>query len=139
MLSLEKPLVIDGITVYRDHADPSRFWYLPGRVSLGKRSDGGPAVSLITYRAAAAAGVAQGGGYMLFEATLELPRSTMSKIESRVSAEPGVVLPVSIAPPPFENGSVQCIALDLQGSGGTEATAAPAGAFRATEEILGAT
>ena len=50
MLSLEKPMVVDGITVYRDHADASRFWYLPGRVALAHRSDGAPALSLLTYR-----------------------------------------------------------------------------------------
>ena len=37
MLSLEKPLSIDGITVFRDHADKSHFWYLPGPVTLAPR------------------------------------------------------------------------------------------------------
>ncbi len=139
MLSLDKPFVVDGITVYRDHADPSRFWYLPGRVSLAHRTDGAPALSLLTYRPAQAGGAAKGGGFMMFESTLELPRSTLSKIEARVSSEAGVVLPISLATPPFENGTVQCIALDLQGSAGTQATPGPEGTFRATEQILGAT
>ena len=43
MLSLDRPITVDGITVYRDHADPSRFWYLPGTVSLaGARTDSPP-------------------------------------------------------------------------------------------------
>lgn len=139
MLSLEKPLVVDGITVYRDHADKSRFWYLPGRVALARRTDGAPSLSLLTYRPAKPGEAQRGGGFMMFESTLELPPSTLSKIEARVSAEPGVQLPISLSPPPFENGAVQCIALDLQGSGGTSATPATEGAIRVTEQILGAT
>ena len=27
---------VDGITVYRDHADVNQFWYLPGPVGLGR-------------------------------------------------------------------------------------------------------
>ena len=106
MLSLEKPIVVDGITVCRDTANASHFWYLPGRVALAHRTDGAPALSLLTYRPKEAGGVAKGGGFMMFESTLELPKATLSKIESRVSAEPGVVLPVTISPPPFENGTV---------------------------------
>ena len=38
---------------------------------------------------------------------------------------------------PFDEGTVQCVALNLQGAGGTVATP-PAGAFNAVETILGA-
>ena len=76
---------------------------------------------------------------MMFESTLELSDKQRQKIVSRVMAEPGVILPVSLHPPPFDNGAVQCIALDLQGPVGTEAEPGPEGTFRAVEVILGAT
>ena len=59
-------VVVDGISVFRDHADKSRFWYLPGRVALAHRTDGAPALSLLTYRPADAGGVQTGGGFMMF-------------------------------------------------------------------------
>ena len=32
-----RALTIDGVTVFRDHADPQQFWYLPGPVALARR------------------------------------------------------------------------------------------------------
>ncbi len=139
MLSLDRPITVDGLSVYRDHADPSRFWYLPGTVSLARRQDGQPALTLLVFRPADEGGPGEGGGFMMFETTLELSDKQRQKIESRVMAEPGVIPPVSLNPPPFENGSVQCIALNLQGPGGTEAEPGPDGTFFAVEKILGAT
>ena len=139
MLSLEKPLTIDGLTVFRDHADPNQFWYLPGPVSLARCAGENLAeFTFLKYKAASVDVARKGGGFVTFKASLRLNPSTESRIVSRLSAEPGVTPPVRLAAVPFEEGTVQCIALNLQGSGGTSATPPPEGAFNAVEHILGA-
>lgn len=136
MLSLERPLTVDGLTVFRDHADPNQFWYLPGPVALARRPGGEQAFSLIKYRPAVADGGVKGGGFAMIETTLQLEDRLRSRILATVLGQPGVTTPV-LAAVPFEQGTVQCIALNLQGGGGAAAKAAPAGAFNAVEEILG--
>jgi hypothetical protein len=38
MLQLDsRSISIEGVTVFRDHADASQFWYLPGPVTLARR------------------------------------------------------------------------------------------------------
>ena len=141
MLSLEKPLTIDGLTVFRDHADPNQFWYLPGPVSLARRSDNEDLAefTFLKYKPATVDVAKKGGGFVMFKATLKLTRQLESRIIGRLNAESGVTPPVRLAAAPFEEGSVQCIALNVQGAGGTAATPAPEGAFNAVEQILGAT
>ncbi|MBC7739810.1 MAG: hypothetical protein H7245_21955, partial [Candidatus Saccharibacteria bacterium] len=139
MLSLERALTIDGISVFRDHADPNQFWYLPGPVQLGRRPGSNtPAFSFIKFKPAVAGGGVKGGGFAMLETTIDLPEKSRNKIVSALSAEPGVTQP-ALASVPFESGSVQCIALNLQGGGGTVASGTDVLGFHAVEEILGAT
>ena len=139
MLLLNSPrtLVVDNITVFPDHADENQFWVLPGPVQLARRaSDQRAQFTFIKYKPAAVEAGVKGGGFLMFEVNLHLDPATERRILNRLSA---------LAPQPrlslvqFDEGTVQCIALNLQGSGGTEAAPAPAGAFRAVEKILGAT
>ncbi|MET8161529.1 hypothetical protein ABZT47_34665 [Sphaerisporangium sp. NPDC005289] len=125
-------LVIDGVTVFRDHADPSLFWYLPAPVRLSERpGDDEPAFTLVVYKPAAVAGGAKGGGFLMFEVDLRLDEDVRRRIlgELRRFAPEPVLSPV-----PFDDGEVQCVALNVQGPAGTRDT----GAFAAVEEILGA-
>ncbi len=140
MLSLEKPLTIDGMSVFRDHADPNQFWYLPGPVSLARRANEPNLAefSMLKYKAASVDVAKKGGGFLMFKATLKLSPQQEARIIGRLNAEPGVTPPVRLAAAPFEEGAVQCIALNVQGAGGTAATPAPEGAFNAVEHILGA-
>lgn len=131
-----KTLTVDGITVYADHADPNQFWYLPGPVAMGRRrQDDKAALTFIKFKPAAVGDGSRGGGFLMFESTLELPRDLENRIRSRLSGiAPGIP---RLSAAPFDEGTVECIALDLQGAGGT-ANQAPEGAFRAVEQILGA-
>jgi len=140
MLSLDRPLDIDGIAVFRDHADPNLFWYLPGPVRLARRQDSNRAAfSFIKYKPAVAGAGLKGGGFAMFETTLALDPKKEQAIKARVMTEPRVTQP-RLSPVIFEEGTVQCIALNMQGSGGGGAAEAPPpGAFNAVEEILGAT
>ena len=106
MLSLDKPLSIDGIAVFRDHADPNQFWYLPGPVSLAQNQQTGrSAFSFIKYKPAVAGAGIKGGGFAMFETSLKLPDRLASKILGQVLTEPGVTTP-RLAPVIFEAGAV---------------------------------
>jgi hypothetical protein len=129
---------VDGVTVFRDHAEPSQFWYLATRVALDKRPDGSDAFSLLKWKPAAVAAGVKGGGFLTFQTVVILPPATRAKIMGRISS----LAPsgdVRLAPAQIESGTVRCIALNLEGSGGTAVTAPPPGAFNAVTKILGAT
>jgi hypothetical protein len=132
-----KSMTIDGITVFFDHADPAQFWYLPGPVRIARRrEDDRASFTFIKYKPAAVAGGAKGGGFVTFEVNLKLDteqeRRILSKLRSVSRGKPKLALV------PFDEGTVQCIALNIQGAGGTAAAAATEGTFNAVEKILGA-
>jgi hypothetical protein len=136
MLQLDAtPLTIDGITVFRDHVDQKQFWYLPGPVGLARRqSDNRPAFALFKYKGGAGA-ASRGGAYLTFEVSLRLDadveRRILARLASITRGQP------RLTAVPFDDGTVQCVALNIQGSGGTRANAAAPGAFNAVETILG--
>jgi hypothetical protein len=130
-------MTIEGITVFPDHADPGQFWYLPGPISLARRrEDRRAALTFIKYKPAAVAGGAKGGGFLTFEVNLridpELERRILARVSAIAKGRP------RLAVVPFDEGTVQCVALNLQGGGGTAATPAGPGTFNAVERILGA-
>jgi hypothetical protein len=127
---------IEGITVYPDHADPSQYWCLPGPVSLARRADGHAQFTFIKYKPAAVEAGVKGGGFLMFTAALTLDPKTESKIRSKLHSEGG---PPKLTAVQFDEGTVQCVSLNLQGAGGTHAAAAAEGTFNAVETILGAT
>ena len=133
-----RTITVDGVTVYSDHADPNQFWYLPGPVDLSRRpEDGRPDLTFIKYKKAAVDGGAKGGGFLMFTADLSLEEDLERKILNAVQAEAPDTPKLSVVP--FDSGTVECIALDLQGSGGTTSNSQTPGSFVAVEEILGAT
>ena len=131
-----RTITVEGITVFPDHADPDQFWYLPGPVQLARDEEGQAAFTFIKYKPAAVAGGAKGGGFLTFEVDLrlspDLERRILSKLRPIAQRSP------RLAAVPFDEGTVQCVALNLQGSGGTAAATAVPGAFNAVERILGA-
>jgi hypothetical protein len=137
LLSAPKTITVDDVTVFPDHADPNQFWYLPGPVSLAKRTDGQAVFTFIKYKPAAVESGVKGGGFVMFATQLKLDSATQNRILSRLSAiAPGTP---NLSLVPFDTGTVKCVALNLEGEGGTEAKSARAGAFNAVESILGAT
>jgi hypothetical protein len=131
-----KQIVMEGVQVFTDHADPDQFWYLPAPVALARR-EGQAAFTLIKYKPAAVAAGVKGGGYAVFETAIHVDQALERRILSRLAASGANTSRARIAPVPFDSGTVRCVALNLQGDGGTFATPAPAGAFNAVEKILG--
>lgn len=132
-----KTFTVDGITVFADHADPNQFWYLPGPVQLARRhADNRAAFTMIKY-AGVEGDAVTGGGFFTFEVNLRLEPSVERRILARLASlaedEP------KLAAVPFDEGTVECIALNLQGSNGTVADVSETGTFQAVEKILGVT
>ena len=137
MLLLGTTITVDGITVFPDHADPNGFWYLPGPAALAQQpGTDQPVFTLITFRPAAVQAGVKGGGFLMFQTALTLAADTRQRIMDAISAlAPGEA---SLSQATFDDGTVRCVALNVQGSGGTVANPAPPGTFDAVEEILGA-
>lgn len=135
-LSNSRTLTLEGVTVYADHADPDQFWVLPRPVQLARRDDGQAAFTFIKYKPAAVEGGAKGGGFLTFETNLRLDPDTERRILSRLSSLTRGKPRLTVVP--FHQGTVQCIALNVQGSGGTTTPPAGPGSFNAVEKILGA-
>lgn len=132
-----KTQTIEGVTVFADHADPNQFWYLPAPVQLARRGEDDRAqFTFIKYKPAAVAGGAKGGGFLTCEVDLRLDPELRNSILGKVGGSG--TGPRRLDPVPFDEGTVQCVALDLQGSGGTGAETAGTGTFNAVEQILGA-
>ncbi|MER9115693.1 hypothetical protein NKH93_03605 [Mesorhizobium sp. M0954] len=131
-----KTVTVEGVTVFADHADPAQFWYLPAPVVLAER-EGVPQFTLIRYRPAVAGAGVKGGGFLMMEVELRLDPEVERKIIGAVARFSNGT--PRLTPVPFDDGKVQVIALNVQGSGGTMATPSPAGAFVAVEAVLGAT
>ncbi|MDD4777176.1 MAG: hypothetical protein PHV53_02690 [Fermentimonas sp.] len=130
-----KTITIDGVTVFSDHADPDQFWYLPGPVQMARRKpDNRAAFTFIKYGNVDGNAI-KGRGFLMVEVNLKLDANIERKIISRISSMAKGT--PKLAAVPFDDGTVECIALDLQGGGGTVAQVAADGSFRAVENILG--
>ena len=131
-------LTVAGVSVYADHADENQFWVLPGPVRLRRReADDRASLTFIAYRGAGDERDALGGGFLMMETDLRLSDEQRTEILGELAQIAPGTPRISIVP--YNAGTVECIALDLQGGGGTEADAPPAGGIRVTERILGAT
>jgi len=140
MLQLDmESRVIEGVTIFSDHAREDQFWYLPGPApELARRgADEAPQFTLITYRPAVAGAGVRGGGFLTMEVCLKLDPVTERRIKARLAGEAGGT--PRLSPVPFDEGAVRIVALDIEGGGGTVNDPPPPGGFRAVEKIFGAT
>ncbi|MBY5974192.1 hypothetical protein KUV28_17680 [Ferrimonas balearica] len=129
---------IDGVTVFADHANEERWWYLPPtHPELARRgASDQPNFGLVTYRPATANDPnVKGGGFLMLETVLPLHDETRSRILSRIRSF-GVSQP-QLAPVPLDSGTVKIVALDVEGGGGTDNPATDG--LRFVERVMGAT
>ncbi len=132
-------LTVNGVTVFPDHVDPNQFWYLPAPVGLATMADTGePQFLLIEYAPDVASSGVNGVGFLNVTMCLKIDDDTKNTILGQVgSAFPTADTP-RLAPAPFDEGTVQIVTLNMQGSGGTAAPPAPPGSIQMVENILGA-
>jgi hypothetical protein len=127
---------VDGVTVFPDHADPNQFWYLPSPVGLESEADSSePQFLLIMYEPDVVSAGIKGTGFLNVTLALKVSDDTQSAIVGQIRTQFPDVSEPRLAPVPFDEGTVQIVALNLQGSGGT---AAAPGTGSAVENILGA-
>jgi len=124
---------IQGVTVFPDHADEEQYWYLPAHLSIARRpEDDWPQFTFMKFKREATSEGVEGGGFLLFTVELTLPEKVESEIRSKIPSN------ARLSAVPFDSGTVECVALNLQGPGGTTATVSDVGSFVAVQTILGA-
>lgn len=136
MLLLDDSLSIGGLTLYRDHASPSTFHYLPGPPQIVVEN-GVPLAQLIRFR-----GGEQSGGF--FSLQVQLARDARAlqaahdQLAGRFNFEPNLV------PVLFDQGTVRLSVLDFHAAAGV-ASGTEGGASRSAasgtfvENVLGST
>src|SRR5882724_3442032 len=132
-------ITVGGVTVFPDHADPTQFWYLPAPVTLAKMPGSDePQFLLIEYAPDVASSGVKGVGFLNVTLALMLSDDTREDIMGQIRDQfPNAGGSPKLTPVPFDEGTVQIVMLDMQGSGGTMSSAPP-GTFVAVEKILGA-
>jgi len=125
MLYLEAPyFFINGVTVFRDHADPLQYYYMPSQPRLRTQPDANgvevPRLQLIKYRSLTAGA----GGFLTFDVHIGLSEKEVDDIASeirRLARLPGLPRVAPIQP---IDGSVRLLIFG-QDSGATPPPARP--------------
>ncbi|MDF2732492.1 MAG: hypothetical protein K0S92_1125, partial [Desertimonas sp.] len=124
---------IEGVTVFPDHASEEDYWYLPAHISIARRPEDDFAYfTFMKFKRTATAEGVEGGGFLMFGVELGLSEDVERAIRSKLPGNP------RLSAVPFDSGTVKCVALNLQGPGGTVAPVGDDGSFIAVEQILGA-
>src|SRR5262249_14114060 len=123
MLTFEAPFYeLRGIIVFRDHADPTMFYYLAGPPKLTV-VDNKPSFQMLTYRrvfdamtdAHSLAREQLGGAFVMFGVDCAVAEETNGAIRGDLQALlPPDAGPVKLAPVLYTKGKVNVIALDRQ-------------------------
>jgi hypothetical protein len=136
LLLSTSPIVSDGVTVFPDHADSNQFWYLPAPVGLATLPGSDePQFLLIEYTPDLASSGVQGVGFLNVTLCLKLSDDTRNELMGQIKAAFPNADDPRLTPVPFDEGTVQIVALDLQGSGGASNTTPP-GSFEAIEQCI---
>ncbi|MDR4492910.1 MAG: hypothetical protein AB7U75_22660 [Hyphomicrobiaceae bacterium] len=119
MLYLDAPLELNGLYVYRDYSNKTRFYYLPKSPRLSMEG-GQPMFQLLVYRDVSETATSA-GGFLTMTTDLGVSSATITKTESELSGRFG--MQATLAPVPVKGGSVRVTALDsgtVPGENGAE-------------------
>ncbi len=114
MLYLNPPFhIIEGVSIFPDHADRLQYYYLPlmPQLTILKDGSGGtvPQIQLIKYR-----GRAGNGGFLNFDVNIGIDDSTLSKIRTKLRQAAGLDQDPRLAPVQLIDGSVKLLLLGKQ-------------------------
>lgn len=134
MLALDDPMSVQGVSLFRDHAMPHRFYYLPGPPRLAS-VDGRRRLKLVRYRGA------RSGGLLQLEVDLAWPEDTLRAVSATLQAQAGSA--VELLPAIFDEGTARVTALGVAASAAPPTTpasaSAPAPAPVLVERVIGST
>ena len=123
MLSIPVFAEIEGITVFRDDVDPSRFYYLPKAPRLMQGEDGTPMFTFLRYQFPIERDEGEpGGGYLVFSTELTEDSSVLENkikpvLQARLRSENPLALEIPevvIAPVDFTDGEVKLIIMQSE-------------------------
>ncbi len=112
MLYLNPPfLIINGVAVFGDHADPLQYYYMPLMPQLTTVKDpvtevDMPQIQFIRYR-----GRAGNGGFLNFDVNLGLPDEDREQMVIKIRQDMNLPDKPRLAPIPIEDGNVRLLLL----------------------------
>ena len=115
MLYLNPPFyIIDGVSIYPDHADPLQFYYLPVAPKLTRIKDEAtgqivPQIEIIKYR-----GKAGNGGFLNFDVNIGVDQNKLDIISGKLSSAARLHDKPKLAPIPVIDGSVKMMLFGMQ-------------------------
>jgi hypothetical protein len=103
MITVENPLSVNGVVLFRDGSDADLFWVLPTTTKLAARADGTSSFTLLEYRTADG----KGGGFAELELELTVPGG--AALAAQTGRENARIAPVS-----FRSGTVSLLSVSGQ-------------------------
>jgi len=139
MLYLESPLVIEGVTVFKDHEDPLRFYYLPMMPRLTQLPDSRtgqqvPQISIIKFR-----GTAGNGGFLNFDCNIGVDQSIVDDVGQQLKSKLRLSGKPILGPVPVIDGRVRLLLLGASTPEVTQPAGSGAGTGTAAGGTTGAT
>ncbi|MGH8531190.1 MAG: hypothetical protein ACREV1_00320 [Gammaproteobacteria bacterium] len=130
----------EGVTLLPDHAESSRFHYLPDRPELRVTPDGLPELLLVKYRLDPDLNRELGAGLLSFTVDLAVDEERLKHLRRRIATQVGGGDSVQLAPISAEAGRCELVLIDR--SSAPEAAGGPADShaagFGLVEKIYGA-
>ncbi|MGV3559207.1 hypothetical protein [Larkinella arboricola] len=115
MLYLEAPFeVIEGISIFSDHADPLQFYYMPLMPHFTTIEDSVsgvkvPQLQLIKYK-----GDAGNGGFLNFDVNLGIDPELLKTIARKLRTKNNLTAEPRVVPVPLIDGTVKLMLLDRE-------------------------
>ena len=141
MIDLGRPALHgESITVFFDHADPGRFYYLPDCPRLRLDADGRPELSLLKYRLDPELHEALGAGLLSLTVDLGVEQEQLDRIRRRIARQFSLNSKIVLSQVSTDAGTCELILIDQKattGDGSPPRNPEGASDFGMVERILG--
>ncbi len=138
MIDLGRPALNgEGVTLFCDHADDGRFYYLPDRPRLRIDSEGRPELSLLKYRLDPNLHIALGAGLLSLTVDLGVEPERLDRLHRRIRRQMGLNSQMVLSPVSADAGTCELILIDRATDGSPSEGAGGGEGFGMVERILG--
>lgn len=110
MLLLDDSIAIGPMTIYRDHASPATFHYMPGKVQV-VTENGMARAQLLRFRGSLSDGTIQGGGMLSLDVQLSRDQAALQDAQKQLATRFGVE--PNLVPVLFDSGTARVSLLDF--------------------------